>query len=254
MSEKVPVEYNANYLRFRMPNVNMQEFVQYVKNVISNSHVMMVKTHVLVLNDIEALSHQQQHTILKLFERNTNVRLVLTSTQQSGLVDSILSHFAIIRTPRLDSKALEKSFHTYCEAHSIEDHENTFQNCDQDIQIALKALCFPPELLENNPVFDPVERELSNLLDAVRKTVLCSKVIALTRQSIYKIMKYNIENPIICRKIMDIILQKHKKKPTLLHFMTKVVAQAEHQLLASSKPIFYYEHIVLTYAKAFGAC
>jgi hypothetical protein len=24
--------------------------------------------------------------------------------------------------------------------------------------------------------------------------------------------------------------------------------------LASSKPIFYYEHVVLTYAKAFGVC
>lgn len=248
------MEYNINYLRFRMQSINTQDFVHYVKSVISNSHVMMVKTHVLVLNDIDFLSHQQQHTILKLFERNTNVRLILTSMQQSGLRDSLLSHFAIMRAPVLDSDALEKSFRTYCETHSIEDHENTFRNCDQDIQIALKALCFPPELLENNPVFDPIERELSNLLDAVRKTVLCSKVIALTRQSIYKIMKYNIENATICRKIMEIILHKHKKKPTLLHLMTKTLSQAEHKLLASSKPIFYYEHVVLTYARAFGAC
>ena len=248
------MEYNTNYLRFRMRSINIQDFVQYVKSVISNSHVMMVKTHVLVLNDVDALSYQQQHTLLKLFERNTNVRLVLTSTQQSGLADSVLTHFANVRAPVLDSDALEKSFRNYCEAHSIEDHENTFRNCDQDIRIALKALCFPPELLENNPVFDPLERELSNLLDAVRKTVLCSKVILLTRQSIYKIIKYNIEHATICRTMMFIIVQKHKKKPSLLHLMTKVLSQAEHQLLASSKPIFYYEHVVLTYAKAFGVC
>lgn len=254
LSDKLSVEYNPHYLRFNMYKVHFQEFLSYIKNVTSNSHVMMNKLHILVLNDVDSLNHTQQHTLAKVFERSRNVRLILPSTHQGGISERFANQFAVIRIPTLNGTLSEKSFRAYCTDHEMQEHEDTFRHCDGDLEMALKALSFPADLLRENPLFDPLERELEGVLEGARKSVQCSKTLLATRQSIYKIMKYNISHTDICRTILRSILKKHRKKPQIAHAMIAEVARTEHQLIMCSKPVFYYEKLILTYMQACASC
>ena len=254
LSEKLSVQHNPHYLRFNMYNLHFQEFLTYIKNVAANSHVIPNKIHVLVLNHVETLNHTQQHTLAKVFERSRNVRLILPTTQQGGISERFANQFAVIRIPTLDDALLEQSFRAYCAEREMEEHQDTFRHCDADLEMALKALCFPADLLRESPLFDPLDREIQGVLEGARKSVLCSKILLATRQSIYKIMKYNISHTDICRAILRAILKKHRKKHQIAHAMIAEVARTEHQLIMSSKPVFYYEKLILSYMQACASC
>jgi hypothetical protein len=249
LSDKLSVEYNPSYLAFNMENIPFQEFVSYIKNVMCNNHVMMHREHVLVLKDVHCLTNAQQHSLTKIFERKSHVRLIATSSSSGAVSSRMADHFGYLRVTPPDQKELLKAFKRYCAEHMIEDHECTLAHCNYDIRRGLMALCFPSDMIRDAPMFDPLETEISSLLEAVRKTVQCSKVLALTRQSVYKMMKYNIPHNRICNTILKVILQKHKKKPLILSAMTQTIAETEYKLLQSSKPIFYYELMVLKYTQ-----
>lgn len=247
LSDKLFVEYNPQYLMFNMESIHFQEFVSYIKNIMCNNHVMMHRSHILVLKDVHTLSNAQQHSIIKIFEPKTHVRLIATASV--SVSSRMADHFGYIRVPPPTQKELLKAFEGYCVEQTIEDREHTLSYCGYDIRRALMSLCFPPEMIRDSPLFDALEREIHVLLEAVRKTVQCSKVIVLTRQSIYKIMKYNIPHSQICKTILKVVLQKHKKKQSLIVRMTQIITETEHKLLQSSKPIFYYELLVLRYTQ-----
>lgn len=249
LSDKLFVEYNPRYLTFNMESIPFQEFVSYIKNVMCNNHVMMHRVHVLVLKDVHCLTNAQQHSLIKIFERKSHVRLIATSSCSGAVSSRMSDHFGYLRVTPPNQKEVVKAFNTYCAQHTIEDHEYTLTHCNYDIRMALMALCFPSDMIRDAPMFDPLESEITTLLEAVRKTVQCSKVLTLTRQSVYKMMKYNIPHDRICGTILKVILQKHKKKPLVLFAMTQAIAETEHKLLQSSKPIFYYELLVLKYTQ-----
>lgn len=249
LSDKLFVDYNPQYLTFNMENIPFQEFVSYIKNVMCNNHVMMHKAHVLVLKDVHCLTNAQQHALTKIFERKSHVRLITTSSCSGAVSSRMSNHFGYLRVTPPNQAELLKAFQTYCTDHMIEDHECTLTHCNYDMRRALMALSFPSDMIRDAPMFDPLEREITTLLEAVRKTVQCSKMLTLTRQSVYKMMKYNVPHNRICNTILKVILQKHKKKPLILSAMTQAIADTEHKLLQSSKPIFYYELLVLKYTQ-----
>lgn len=249
LSEKLTVEYNSEYVMFNMHTMCFQELLMYIKSVMCNNHVIMNRSHVLVLKEIQCLTNTQQHSITKICERNKNVRLIATSSHSRGVSCCMSDHFGFIRVSPPEKKQLVQAFQLYRADHAIEDHESTLAHCNYDMRIALKSLAFPSDMIFEAPLlFDALEREITTLLEGVRKTVQCSKIISLTRQSVYKMMKYNIPHARICRKILKVIVQKHKKKSFLFQ-MARIIADMEHSLLQSSKPIFYYELIVLKYTQ-----
>ena len=78
-------------------------------------------------------------------------------------------------------------------------------------------------------------------MNSIKKTKNIESYILKVRETIFRLLAYNISSADISKHIFNTIFEKYKKNNDILHQLIHEISIMEHNVILSSKPIFHYE-------------
>jgi hypothetical protein len=213
------------------------DLLKYIKTTIQSYHIFKEK-HLFVMKDIDYLNRSHQHTIFTLSEKYIkNCIFVYTTTKSSKIYKNIYSLNLNVIIPIYENTILENILKVYFEKNDIDVNIKTIiKNHNNDLFDIL--LNCPFEISSKTHY---IHNQLSDLLNNIKKCKNIDNFITKCRDCIYKYIIFNIQHPMICQYILDILLVKYKKSSKTLHYIIHQISILEKTLLICSKPIYHYE-------------
>ena len=238
----IEIHYNPNFNIIDMFSLSsFSSFMTYIKELIKNKHVLVNSKHVYILKNFNSLTFTNQQLFVNCLDHQRNTVFIILSTNLSRVIDSIKSRFTNLR---LDTFECKKGLLKYCE-----------ENCDLTVikkKEIIKQLDLPTFKLSSYILsvhtpsyFDILSKELSVIINSIKKTKNIESYIIKVREIIFKLLAYNISSPDICKHILNVLFEKYKKNNEMLHLIIHEIAVLERNIISSSKPIFHYEFFFL---------
>lgn len=250
INDEFYIMHNTNYIVIDCSTSLFTHINKYIKNIVSNRHVLDNTRHIFILENIQCISKQNQSALNQLFEKySANATFVLNTQQLASVSIALQSRFALIRVPNIDKIKVTNIIHAYCDMCGIDrPPKSILQACNYDIELCMIALSYPEHwdvLISNNMIHSLIK----NTLKKIKATKLIGTALTNIRSCVYTLMKYNISTRTICSNIFEVIAEKHSKSPDVLHAMIRHASVIEHRILRSSKPLYHLETLFLYYLK-----
>lgn len=234
----IDIQYNPNFNIIDMFSLsNFSSFMTYIKELVKNTHVLVNSKHIYILKNFNNLSFTNQQLFVNCLDHQKNTVFIILSTNLSRIIDSVKSRFFNIR---LDTSEHKKKLLKYYE-----------ENCDltvikkKDIIKQIESPTFNLASFILNvhtpSYFDIISKELSLIINSIKKTKNIESYIIKVREIIFKFLAYNISSADISKYILNIVFEKYKKNNDIIHFVIHEISTLEHNIISSSKPIFHYE-------------
>ena len=235
----VPFLYNSNFSEFDFTNcVSMfDDTMTYLDHISSNKGIVNHKV-ILVLKNVHLLSKSQQFVLSRLIEKlQRSFMIILTTQKLSKIVTQLQSRLMCLNINKYDLKTL---LHSYIEENILDSTvTNDIIKADN---VGLRAAILA---LHTGTYRNFVEEEMTALVSQVKKMKVIGNYIDRVREVIYKLLIFNIAHSDICKSILTSVIKKYKKQPDIVKSMVRVITKLDSDLLASSKPLYHFEHCFL---------
>lgn len=228
----------------------------YIMPILQTKNIL-TKKHIFIINDFDKLKYNSYMLLRRVMEiYSKDVLFIFISTNLSKIPDSIKSRCINIRCSLLDNKRIIKIVQKLTTNYNIEKKDITkiIKNNEGDIYKILLNLenivNMDIDNLENNNYQDILYNEILNYLNIIRKEKNALKIIQKNREFIFKLINFNFNNQIILENFLKIIIKKfYKYLP--LDDIVQLTAKTDHDILSSSREVYYYEIYLLKIYKMF---
>lgn len=234
---KIPFRYNFNCMVFDCEHIKdlFTEFVDYINTICTNQSLVTGNIFV-VMRNIQLFTKNHQKKISNIIERQTKYIFICTSTSISKITYDLQTRFHL---DRLDSTCISSILIQYAKEHDIDETiTQKILKLNNNLYTSVLALHF-------NDFHTLLENEFMKILNVIKKIKNISLYISSIRDSLYKLLTYNIDHSKICTTILSVCLKKYKKYDNIKHFIVNEISKLEHNLLSVSKSIYHYEFFFL---------
>jgi len=227
-------EYNHYFSIFDMQCIqpNFSDFVNYIRSISANKVLFDMKVYI-VFKNIHVLTKNNQNIIAVLIESLKTYTVICTAVSLDKVVDKIKSRMFCKKEVITNMLPILK---VYAKDQGITD-TNLIKNIEKH-KLDLYASILH---LHTGLYLDVVETELNNILNSIKKTKNINVYISKVRESIYKLLIYNISHTHITNTLLKIIECKYKKNENILVNTIHDLTILDHDLLFSAKPIYHFE-------------
>lgn len=255
----VEISYKSNqhFMEFNFKtHLNKEKIamIQFIKDVTSSKKPSNIK-HIMILDNIDYINDQQQYKLRRLIEKaSVNATFICNCNVLSKIIGPLRSRFVLVRIPMLSN--LEKKYiaSTVLDTiNSVKEREPLHKYVQRHVEtlqdlvcIALSYDTLSDDVNKSFKAFKFVEKEVKYVLGNIPRYKSSTDAITSIRQSVYKIIHYNINHVLVAKMILNTcstssVYKKH------LHSITNRVAQFDLNLLHINqcKSIHVYESLFL---------
>ncbi len=228
-------EYNQHFSIFDMQCIqpNFNDFVTYIHSISANKVLFDMKIYIIFKN-IHLLSKNQQNILAALIESLKAYTVMCTTISLDRIIDKVKSRLFCKKEVITNILPIIKS---YAKDQGITD-TSLIKNIEKH-KLDLYASILH---LHTGLYLNVIEFELSHIFNSIKKTKNINIYITKIRESIYKLLIYNISHKRITSNILKIIEKKYKKtENTILFRIIHELSVLDHDLIFSAKPIYHFE-------------
>ena len=227
-------EYNQYFSIFDMHCIqpNFNDFVTYIHSIAANKVLFDMKVHIIFKN-IHLLSKNQQSILAVLIESLKAYTVICTTISVDKIIDKIKSRMFCKKEIITNILPIIKN---YTKDQGITD-TSLIKNIEKN-KLDLYASILH---LHTGLYLNIIETELNIIFNCIKKTKNVNVFISKVRESIYKLLIYNVSHRIIMNNILKLLEKKYKKSVNTLIHMIHELSILDHDLLFSAKPIYHFE-------------
>ena len=234
----IDIHCNNNFNIIDMYSLSsFQAFILYIKELVKNTHVLLNSKHIYILKNFNNISISNQQLFLNCLDHQKHTIFITLTSNLSRIIEPIKSRFMHIR---LDTSQFKTNLWKYCEENCDLNNIKKKEVIKQIEQPTFKLSSFILNV-HTPSYFDILSKELSSIINSIKKTKNIESYIIKVRETIFRLLAYNISSADISKHIFNTIFEKYKKNNDILHQLIHEISIMEHNIILSSKPIFHYE-------------
>lgn len=233
---EIPFQHNKNFSIFDILNISQQfnDFVTYI-DTLKNNKVLFDTKNVIVITNLEQLTKYQQHVLSVVVERQQNTRFICVTSSLSKINERMKSRMMckkIVITKKEQKKILE----TYAKEQGLDD-SSLIKTILKETDDMYSSVLY----LYTGIHINIIKTELLSVIGTIKKLKNVQTFISKIRDTMYKLLIYNLSQEKILRTILSVIEGKFSKIPVTMMFCIKKLNELDNSLLNSAKPIYHYE-------------
>lgn len=227
-------EYNQYFSIFDIQCIqpNFNDFVIFIRSIAANKVLFNMKVHIIFKN-IHMLSKNQQTILAVLIDSLKSYIVICTTTRLDKIIDKVKSRMLCKKEVIPNILPIIKK---YAKDQGITDL-NLIKNIDKH-KLDLYASILH---LHTGIYLNIIEIELNLIFNSIKKTKNVNIYISKVRESIYKLLIYNVTYNNITNNIIKIVEKKYKKSEDIIIHIIHELSVLDHDLLFSAKPIYHFE-------------
>lgn len=227
-------EYNQYFSIFDIQSIqpNFNDFVAYIHSIATNKVLFDMKVHIIFKN-IHMLTKNQQNILAVLIESLKAYTVICTTISLDKVIDKVKSRMFCKKEIIRNILPIIKD---YAKDQGITD-TSLIKNIEKN-KLDLYASILH---LHTGLYLNIIETELNLIFNSIKKTKNINIYISKVRESIYKLLVYNVTHKNIINNILKLVEKKYKKSETIITRIIHELSVLDHDILFCAKPIYHYE-------------